>query len=91
MTSPTRPGGHPAAASGGAAESHRPAIGVEGLRAGYGDSSVLHGVNLAVRPREIFAILGEQGGLLSEESEWWQTYKPRNDAPKAAGDDIEDL
>lgn len=61
MTSPTREGGHPAAASGGAAEGHRPAIGVEALRAGYGDSYVLHGVDLAVRPREIFAILGKNG------------------------------
>lgn len=41
--------------------SPRPAVGVEGLRAGYGDSYVLHGVSLAVGPGEIFAILGKNG------------------------------
>lgn len=38
-----------------------PAIAVEALRAGYGNSYVLHGVTLAVRQAEIFSILGKNG------------------------------
>ncbi len=39
----------------------RSALTVEGLEGGYGESPVLHGVTLAVRPAEIFAILGKNG------------------------------
>jgi branched-chain amino acid transport system ATP-binding protein len=38
-----------------------PALAIEGLRSGYGESPVLRGVSLAVRPGEIFAILGKNG------------------------------
>jgi len=38
---------------------HRPRR--RGLEGGYGDSAVLHGVTLDVRPAEIFAILGKNG------------------------------
>ena len=34
---------------------------VESLEGGYGESAVLHGVTLDVRPAEIFAILGKNG------------------------------
>ncbi len=36
-------------------------IAVEGLQGGYGESPVLRGVSLDVRPGEIFAILGKNG------------------------------
>jgi branched-chain amino acid transport system ATP-binding protein len=39
----------------------RPALAVEGLEGGYGESPVLHGVSLDVHPAEIFAILGKNG------------------------------
>jgi branched-chain amino acid transport system ATP-binding protein len=39
----------------------RHAVAVDGLQGGYGESSVLHGVTLEVRPGEIFAILGKNG------------------------------
>jgi ABC-type branched-subunit amino acid transport system ATPase component len=41
--------------------SARPALAVEGLEGGYGESAVLHRVTLDVRPAEIFAILGKNG------------------------------
>jgi len=37
------------------------ALAVRQLEAGYGESPVLHGVSLEVRPAEIFAILGKNG------------------------------
>ena len=37
------------------------AIEVEGLRAGYGDTVILHGVDLTVAPGEFIAILGSSG------------------------------
>lgn len=42
-----------------AAES--PAVAVEGLRAGYGGSYVLHGVSFSIQPAEVFTILGKNG------------------------------
>ncbi len=39
----------------------RPALGVQGLRGGYGESDVLHGVSLSVEPGKIYAILGKNG------------------------------
>jgi ABC-type branched-subunit amino acid transport system ATPase component len=39
----------------------RGGLAVEGLEGGYGESPVLHGVTLDVRPAEIFAILGKNG------------------------------
>jgi ABC-type branched-subunit amino acid transport system ATPase component len=44
-----------------APEAARPALAVEGLKGGYGESPVLHEVILEVRPAEIFAILGKNG------------------------------
>jgi urea transport system ATP-binding protein len=41
--------------------SARPALAVEGLEGGYGETAVLHGVTLDVRPAEIFALLGKNG------------------------------
>lgn len=38
-----------------------PAVGVEAIRAGYGESYVLHGVTLEIQAAEIFAILGKNG------------------------------
>jgi len=38
-----------------------PAVTVAGLQGGYGESPVLHGINLEVRRGEIFAILGKNG------------------------------
>jgi ABC-type branched-subunit amino acid transport system ATPase component len=38
-----------------------PAVAVAGLQGGYGESPVLHGVNLEVGQGEIFAILGKNG------------------------------
>lgn len=38
-----------------------PAVAIKGLQGGYGESPVLHGVTLEVRPGEIFAILGKNG------------------------------
>ncbi len=38
-----------------------PALRVRGLRSGYGESDVLHGVSLSVEPRTIYAILGKNG------------------------------
>ena len=37
------------------------ALAVRQLEAGYGESPVLHGISLEVRPAEIFAILGKNG------------------------------
>jgi len=37
------------------------ALAVERLEGGYGESPVLHGISLEVRPAEIFAILGKNG------------------------------
>jgi ABC-type branched-subunit amino acid transport system ATPase component len=39
----------------------RPAVAIAGLRGGYGESPVLHGVSLEVHDGEIFAILGKNG------------------------------
>jgi ABC-type branched-subunit amino acid transport system ATPase component len=39
----------------------RPALAIEGLRGGYGESPILRSVSLAVGPGEIFAILGKNG------------------------------
>ena len=39
----------------------RPAVAVQALEGGYGESPVLHGVNLEVGAGEIFAILGKNG------------------------------
>jgi branched-chain amino acid transport system ATP-binding protein len=41
--------------------SERPAVAVEGLEGGYGESAVLRGVSLDVGQGEIFAILGKNG------------------------------
>jgi ABC-type branched-subunit amino acid transport system ATPase component len=41
--------------------SERPAVSIVGLQGGYGESPVLHGINLEVRRGEIFAILGKNG------------------------------
>jgi branched-chain amino acid transport system ATP-binding protein len=41
--------------------SARPALAVEGLEGGYGESAVLHRVTLDVRTAEIFAVLGKNG------------------------------
>lgn len=41
--------------------SERPAVALDGLEGGYGESPVLRGVTLEVRPAEIFAILGKNG------------------------------
>lgn len=35
-----------------------PAVAVEGLRAGYGESYVLHGVSFSIQPAEILLIRG---------------------------------
>lgn len=39
----------------------RAAVAVEALEGGYGESPVLHGITLRVRPAEVFAILGKNG------------------------------
>jgi ABC-type branched-subunit amino acid transport system ATPase component len=39
----------------------RPVLALDGLRGGYGESPVLHGVTLDVGPAEIFVILGKNG------------------------------
>lgn len=44
-----------------APEARGAALAVEGLQGGYGESPVLHGVTLDVRPAEVFAILGKNG------------------------------
>jgi branched-chain amino acid transport system ATP-binding protein len=44
-----------------APEATRPALVIERLEGGYGESPVLRGVSLDVRPAEIFAILGKNG------------------------------
>ncbi|GGH07396.1 ABC transporter ATP-binding protein [Alsobacter metallidurans] len=44
-----------------ATRSDRPAIQVESLSAGYGATTILHGVDLAVAPGEFIAILGSSG------------------------------
>ena len=41
--------------------SQRPAVTIVGLQGGYGESPVLHGIDLEVRRGEIFAILGKNG------------------------------
>lgn len=41
--------------------SERPAVTIVGLQGGYGESPVLHGIDLEVRRGEIFAILGKNG------------------------------
>ncbi len=38
-----------------------PALAIEALRGGYGESPILRGVSLSVAPGEIFAILGKNG------------------------------
>lgn len=48
-------------ASGGAAADAGAILAVEGLRAGYGKKEVVHGVDLALRPREILLMLGHNG------------------------------
>ena len=39
----------------------KPLLSVRGLRAGYGDLEVLHGVDLDVQPGEMVALLGANG------------------------------
>jgi urea transport system ATP-binding protein len=41
--------------------SEGPAVSIVGLQGGYGESPVLHGIDLDVRRGEIFAILGKNG------------------------------
>ena len=36
-------------------------LSVENLRAAYGESEVLHGIDLTVKPAEIVAIMGRNG------------------------------
>ncbi len=38
-----------------------PALGVDGLRAGYGEAVVVRGVDLRIEPGEIFTVLGKNG------------------------------
>jgi branched-chain amino acid transport system ATP-binding protein len=55
-------GGAPAAPSApAAAPAVAPLLEVEGLRAGYGDLVVVHGVDLQVAPGEVVALLGGNG------------------------------
>ncbi|MGI5283138.1 ABC transporter permease subunit [Nonomuraea polychroma] len=49
------------AAAPGAAAGPRPLVVLEGVVAGYADSIVLHGVDLAVHPGEVVALLGANG------------------------------
>ena len=44
-----------------AAAAGPPAVAIEGLRAGYGESYVLHGVSFAIQPAEVFTVLGKNG------------------------------
>ena len=43
------------------AEAGLPLLEVDGIKAGYGDIDVLHGVDLSVGPGEVFALLGPNG------------------------------
>jgi branched-chain amino acid transport system ATP-binding protein len=47
--------------AGGERREAQPVLAVEGLRSGYGEAEIVHGVELAVRPGEILAILGKNG------------------------------
>jgi branched-chain amino acid transport system ATP-binding protein len=40
---------------------HTPALEISGLEAWYGESHVLHGVDMAVRPGEVITLLGRNG------------------------------
>lgn len=53
---------NPAEASGGLAQAPVPLLELSGVRAGYGPIEVLHGVDLAVGPGTVMALLGPNGG-----------------------------
>lgn len=68
-------------------EGARPVLRVRGLRAGYGQGEVLHGVDLEVGEGEVVALLGRNGmgkttlfhaimGLLPAQGEVWLEGKP---------------
>ncbi len=64
MTIPPIPGGVPAPDSSAASEpSARPApiLEIRNLRVAFGATEVLHGVDLAVAPGRIHALIGESG------------------------------
>jgi branched-chain amino acid transport system ATP-binding protein len=61
---------------------------VEGLRAGYGQVSVLHHVNLSVEPREIVVILGANGAGKTTTMRAISGTIPRQGSIMFEGDDI---
>jgi branched-chain amino acid transport system ATP-binding protein len=62
---------------------------VQGLRAGYSDVAVLHGVDLAVHPGEIVAVLGSNGaGKSTLNNNVCGLYRAFAGAVRFAGEDI---
>ncbi|HSE78599.1 MAG TPA: ABC transporter ATP-binding protein [Alphaproteobacteria bacterium] len=62
---------------------------VHDLRAGYGDVAVLHGVDLAVQPGEIVAVLGSNGaGKSTLNNNVCGLYRAFAGAVRFAGEDI---
>ncbi len=60
MTAVSRPGSEAAPASGPGA-AHAGAIVADNFRFSYGEKQVLHGIDLAVRPRQVTALIGPSG------------------------------
>jgi branched-chain amino acid transport system ATP-binding protein len=65
-----------------------PLLHVENLHAGYGPFEVLHGINLAVAPGEIVAVLGANGVGKTTLNRALSGLLPRRGAIRFAGTDI---